>query len=117
MSTGINEVVFELYREFSRRNRPGSKFDRYMLKLERAMKHPVLALKKAGRHLAGKKFQTPATENVFTATDKKFPDVKIAVYTVITGGYDKIKSPVYVDDELDYYAFTDSVINANGGEV
>ena len=46
--------------------------------------------------------------NEFIPTDKKFPGTKIAVYKVITGGYDNLKDPVYIDDEIDYYAFTDS---------
>lgn len=32
---------------------------------------------------------------------------KGAVYTVITGGYDELKDPEYVDPTLDYYCFTD----------
>lgn len=45
--------------------------------------------------------------NVFKPTDKVFPDTKIAVYSVITGGYDSLKGHIYVDDELDYYLVTD----------
>ena len=49
-----------------------------------------------------------AKPNIFTPTDKVFPDTKIAVYTVLTGGYDSLQNPIYVDDDIDYYAFTDS---------
>lgn len=32
---------------------------------------------------------------------------KVAVYSCITGGYDKIKNPILVDDELDYFCVSD----------
>lgn len=40
----------------------------------------------------------------------QMPDIfsgRGAVYTVITGGYDELTDPVYVDPNLDYYCFTD----------
>ena len=49
-----------------------------------------------------------AGPNVFTPTEKVFPEAGIAVYYVITGGYDDFRLPFYIDDELDYYLFTDS---------
>ena len=52
--------------------------------------------------------KTSVERNVFTPTNKKFPNVKIAVYTIITGGYDDLREPFYVDDQLDYYVITDS---------
>lgn len=33
---------------------------------------------------------------------------KVAVYSCITGGYDKIKNPVLVDNELDYFCVSDT---------
>lgn len=50
-------------------------------------------------------------ENVFTPTNEKYTDLKIAVYTVSIGGYDVIKEPLYIDNKIDYYAFTDSPIS------
>lgn len=32
---------------------------------------------------------------------------KCALYTVITGGYDQLKDPEYIDPDWDYYCFTD----------
>ncbi|MCQ2107995.1 MAG: DUF616 domain-containing protein [Fibrobacter sp.] len=32
---------------------------------------------------------------------------KIAIYTVVTGGYDKVKQPLVIDDRFDYILFTD----------
>ena len=47
--------------------------------------------------------------NAFVPSGDVFPDVRIAVYTCITGGYDNIRDPFYVDDSIDYYCFVDSV--------
>ena len=33
---------------------------------------------------------------------------KIAVYTVSTGGYDVVKEPRFVDEQFDYFVFTNS---------
>ncbi len=33
---------------------------------------------------------------------------KIAVYTCITGGYDVVKEPLVIEDECDYYIFSDN---------
>ncbi len=39
---------------------------------------------------------------------------KVAVYTAITGGYDKLPHVEHVDDRLDYVCFTDSNIPSDG---
>lgn len=36
-----------------------------------------------------------------------FSDKRIAVYTVIFGGYDKLKEPFFSPDNVDYFVFTD----------
>jgi hypothetical protein len=33
--------------------------------------------------------------------------MKIALYTCVTGGYDPVRTPQFVDSRLDYYCFTD----------
>ena len=33
---------------------------------------------------------------------------KIAIYTCVTGGYDSIKEPVFINDKIDYFIFTDN---------
>lgn len=38
---------------------------------------------------------------------------KIAVYTCITGNYDKLIEPVYVEPNVDYYVFTDQMISTD----
>jgi hypothetical protein len=38
-------------------------------------------------------------------------NLKIAVYTCITGGYDKLEIPSFVDSRIDYFCFTDNDIH------
>lgn len=52
-------------------------------------------------------------KNHFTATKNQYNDLKIAIYTVSTGGYDNIKEPIYVDENIDYYVFTNQELNPN----
>ena len=116
MSTNLNDVVAELYRElqirYEKKPVPVSKFK----KLCRAPMHMFHQLWKRMRfplHGYGAAFVKDmpvyaAGFNKFQPTDKVFPDIKIAVYSAITGGYDNIKTPIYIDDTLDYYLFTDA---------
>ena len=138
MSTSINDVVFEVYGEFLRRQEKDLKTIAGMSmssRIKKAMKNPFLLFTWPLRKIYGKlkarydyctndyirrlrnANRTPESMNIFTPTQKKFPDAKIAVYTVITGGYDDLKDPVYIDDDIDYYVGTDSsaVITHRGG--
>ena len=120
MSTDINDVVFELRRELEKQ------FNQRLMdnqpRWKRFIRNPGLLtewLKIHGkyiftdygreihrhRRIIASRMNRP---NEFTPTDKKFPDTKIAVYTVITGNYDTPSEPVYVDDDIDYYLFADS---------
>ena len=48
----------------------------------------------------------------------QMPDIfsgRGAVYTIITGAYDELNDPLYVDPELDYYFFTDEPDNYRSG--
>ena len=114
VSTSLNDVVNELYRElqvrFDKKPVPVSKFKKFS-------RHPVLFFTQLWKHLRYPlygygSFRSTAHQaaefNVFTPTEKIFPEAKIAVYTVITGSYDNIKQPIYADDTLDYYLITDS---------
>lgn len=38
----------------------------------------------------------------------RYDNERIAVYTVITGGYDELRAPDYVDEQCDYYCITDN---------
>lgn len=40
---------------------------------------------------------------------------KVAIYTVLTGGYDKVKNPLVLDDRFDYILFTDENEKNNDG--
>lgn len=51
--------------------------------------------------------------NEFVPTKKQFPEYKLAIYTVSTGKYDNIKNPIYVDENIDYFIFTDQELDNN----
>lgn len=38
-------------------------------------------------------------------------NVKIAVYSCILGNYDKIREPIYINENIDYYMFTDQTVD------
>ena len=137
MSTSLNDVVFEIYRELEHIHKQDlhnmEEWHNNTLlrtKLKRALNHPSLVVRKLHSLLFPKtpneyekrfiKWSRIWSEkslmpNVFTPAGKTFPDTKIAVYTCITGGYDEIKEPFYVDDSIDYYAVTDSVKHTGRG--
>lgn len=54
----------------------------------------------------GRSITQPAPR-VVRAEQKSGPRERIAVYTVIAGGYDFLKLPEVVDPDCDYYCFTD----------
>lgn len=113
MSTNLNDVVFDVYRELTAQAQA-----KRVTKMQKFSKAPMQILPWLKWHIKalmceyGRKSYSVLTRqgvpNVFTPTDKTFPEVKIAVYTVITGGYDDPNLPVYIDDSIDYYLFTDS---------
>lgn len=49
--------------------------------------------------------------NEFTPTQKCYEDVRFAIYTVSTGKYDAIKEPIYIDENIDYYVFTEQELS------
>ena len=125
MSTGINDVVFELRRELEKQ------FNQRLMdnqpRLKRFIRDPSLLIEwlkihakyiftdygrevHSHRRIAAQRMNAA---NEFTPTDKKFPGTKIAVYTVITGEYDTPADPVYADDEIDYYLIADSKVAEN----
>ena len=113
MSTSLNDVVFEVYRDLTaqeqeRRLTYIQKFFRSPMKIFNWLKVRAKALSCEYGRRNFFRLTYGGEPNVFQATDKVFPDTKIAVYTVITGGYDEPKLPIYIDDTLDYYLFTDS---------
>ena len=130
MSTNINDVINELYHElhvrFDNKPVPVSKFMKLLNKFSSPIrsarhlwKHILLSVNGYGFASNNMPVKT-AGFNIFQPTDKTFPNLRIAVYSVITGGYDNIKSPIYVDDDLDYYLITDapaSAITQMGGGI
>ncbi len=126
MSTSLNDVVRELYKEV--KTQTEFSMERKRPRLLRLYSKPSLLLlwiKHLFRyicyHYGRVHFMEKKSGRIlnkiddFMPTQKVFPDIKIAVYTAITGGYDELRDPIYVDDNIDYYAFTDSVIHTNGG--
>lgn len=51
--------------------------------------------------------------NGFIPTEKKYPLPKIVVYTVITGSYDSIIEPQYINPFFDYIVFTTDEVKKN----
>jgi len=51
------------------------------------------------------------TNNLDSVTIKNpnLDSIKIAVYTCITGNYDKLMSPTNIDSRIDYYCFSDNI--------
>ena len=113
MSTSLNEVVFELLCEVNAQAK-----EKNMTKVQKFFREPTEIFPWLKWHIKGLMCEygrknyalinAKGSPNEFEPTDKTFPDAKIAVYTVITGGYDNLKSPIYVDDALDYYVVTDT---------
>lgn len=44
--------------------------------------------------------------------DSKFYQKKIAIYTCIVGGYDKLNEPTIINENIDYFVFTDHSISS-----
>lgn len=104
----INQIVFDVYK--SVRDMDYSKNEK---------KNIVKQIAKLGRYLiSGYIFSLRNVRermndyNVFQPTEKKYPDVKFVVYTVSTGRYDEIKEPIYTDEKIDYFIFTDQAVPA-----
>lgn len=51
------------------------------------------------------------TEKIFFATGKPVRDKKGVVYTCVTGGYDRVREPFLINDNLDYIVFSDKDLN------
>lgn len=58
-----------------------------------------------------KKKTNPIVQNLDFS--EEYQGKKIAVYTSVYGGYDKIVEPLYKDPNCDYYIFTDQVVDAS----
>lgn len=45
-------------------------------------------------------------------TSDSIPDAKVVIYTVVTGAYDKINDPDYLDDRFEYAIVTDQTVES-----
>ena len=102
----INQIVFEVYQGVCE-----------MDYLKNEKKSIIRQLKKLVRYiLSGYIFSLKSVKkgmsepNMFHATEKVYHALRFAVYTVSTGKYDEVKEPIYIDDRIDYYVFTDQDI-------
>lgn len=72
-------------------------------------------MKRLSIRIKSKIFKVSITPNV--NNDMEYTpyegDKKIVVYTCITGGYDNLLEPYYLDEKCDYVVFTDSNIKSN----
>lgn len=50
--------------------------------------------------------------NVFHPSDRVY-NKKVVVYTICFGNYDNIRNPIYINDEYDYFIFTDQLLPEN----
>lgn len=51
--------------------------------------------------------------NEFEETKNSYSNLKLTVYTVVSGKYDIINRPIFKDDKIDYYIFTDQELPKN----
>ena len=105
----INEIVFEVYNgvldmDYTKNYREG-----LIKKLKKTYRYIVsgyiFQLKKIRLEMSKK--------NIFNPTTTTYDNIKIAIYTVSTGKYDNIKNPIFVDDSIDYYIFTEQNLSEN----
>ena len=116
MTTNLNDAVREVYTEIFRQQDKSQRIPKpgILTRIYRRLKREYQewqkehSWQKAGGNPAPVKDVHEWGPNVFVPTQKTFPDVKIAVYSVITGGYDNYRPPIYVDDTIDYYLITDA---------
>lgn len=106
----INHIVFELYKDLLNKNQRN----------DTVLSSLITSIKKMYRYMISGKFfdrknmnRKLLEMNRFVATDKVFKDAKFAIYTVNTGGYDQIYEPLYIDESIDYYIYTDQKIPEN----
>ena len=119
MSTSLNDVVCEVYTDIFRQIDMVNRKPNILIRILRRLEREYRAWDKKRRwiHAGGSPEPFKAMSvyelgmNIFVPTSKIFPDAKIAVYSVITGGYDNYKPPIYFDDTIDYYLVTDADID------
>lgn len=102
----MNRIVFEVYQGVAEMDY--TKNEKKSLKKSacKAIRYVLSGYLFSMREVR-KKLSEP---NVFSPVDDVFPEARIAVYTVSTGKYDKIKEPIYVDSHIDYFVFTEQEI-------
>ena len=98
----INDIVFQVFNGVLDMNYNKNKKDTFKDKFNKFCRYFISGYifeVKKNRILQNKK-------NFYNIYYKNKPKLKIAVYTVSTGKYDLLKSPIYVDQDIHYFAFT-----------
>lgn len=105
----LNDIVFEVYKGVLEmdytKNTKNSLLDK-IKKLNRYIVSGYIFQFKKARKAMSKL-------NVFQPTKKTYSNIKIAIYTVSTGKYDNLKEPIYIDENIDYFVFTEQNIKGD----
>ena len=101
----INKIVMDIFEE---NQKPDYKSDiSFIKKIKKMLRFMI-----SGYIFRYKKDSSKAKRlNVFNSTNNVYKNEKICIYTVCIGKYDSIKNPIYYDENIDYYIFTDQEIS------
>lgn len=102
----INDIVFEVYKGVLDMDYTKNIHINKIDKIKKFIRYI-----ESGYIFQYKKARTEMLKlNEFQSTDKIFNNIKIAIYTVSTGKYDELKEPIYIDENIDYFVFTEQNI-------
>lgn len=106
-NNNVNQIVFEVFKSVHNMNYSKNDRSNIIKKLRKAYRYFVsgyiFRLKNARRSML--------EFNRFEATNKVYSNLKICVYTVNTGKYDIVSTPIYVDENIDYFIITDNEVS------
>lgn len=105
----INNIVFDVYKGVLEmdytKNIRNNTWDKFKKLVRYILSGYIFKYKSARKEME--------KLNVFQPTNDIYNNVKLVIYTVSTGKYDNIKEPIYIDDNIDYYIFTEQNISDN----
>lgn len=98
-----NRDIFELYYSITNDNKSKTTLRNKIKRLIKYILVGYIFRMKKDRMLMRK-------NNEFVETKNEYKNLKLVVYTVVSGKYDTIKKPIYIDKNIDYYIFTDQTL-------
>lgn len=105
----INDIVFEVYKGVLEmdytKNIRNSIWEKFKKLVRYILSGYIFEYKNARKEME--------KLNIFQPTNDTYNNVKFVIYTVSTGKYDNIKEPIYIDNNIDYFVFTEQNINDN----